>query len=268
MNNQPGGISKIEGEILKHFSSIEAVTIRIDDVLALFPGSRKKGSQILSRMAHKGWLQKLDSGVYRILPLYASGEAPQIEDPWSIAMDLFKPAFISGWTAAEHWDLTEQIFNTVSLVTSIPKNPTLQKIGGVDFRIKCLPTHRIFGHAPIWEGSRKIEMADPNRLVIDILDDPSFGGGGRHTLDIVKEYVRAGKCEGGILMDYAKRFGKGTVFKRMGFLMEAFNAPVSKPWLEECRTSISRGISDLDPGSPHVGRISTRWNLRINLPMD
>jgi predicted transcriptional regulator of viral defense system len=267
MENRPGGLSRIEGEVLRHFSSLEAQTIRIEDVLKLFPGSRKKGSQTLSRMAKKGWLQKLSSGVYRILPVFASGEAP-IEDPWSIAMDLFKPAFISGWTAAEHWDLTEQVFNTVSLITSIPRNPSLRKIGGVEFRIKALPARRIFGHVPIWTGSRKIEMADPHRVVVDILDDPSFGGGGRHTLDIIKEYVRSGKCDGDILKDYAKRYEKGTVFKRMGFLLESFNAPVSEEWLEDCKTNISRGVSDLDPGSPHVGRISTRWNLRINLPMD
>lgn len=267
MNLQSGGLSKVEGEVLKHFSSLEALTIRIEDVLTLFPGSRKKGSQILSRMANKGWLQKLRPGTYRILPLYASGEAP-IEDPWFMAMDIFKPAFLSGWTAAEHWDLTEQVFNTVSLITSRPQHPSLQKIAGVEFLTKTLPARRIFGHAPIWMGSRKIEMADPHRLVVDILDDPSFGGGGRHTLDIIKEYIRTGKCEGETLMDYAKRFGKGTVFKRMGFLMETFNAPVSKVWIEECRSNITRGVSDLDPGSPHVGRISTRWNLRINLSMD
>jgi len=267
MHGDIQGLSKMEGEILKHFAGLEATTLRIEDVLTLFPGSRKNGSQILNRMARKGWLQKLRSGTYRILPLYALPNTPP-EDPWAIAMDLFRPAFISGWTAAEHWDLTEQIFNTVSLVTSKIGRPASRTVAGLEFRIKTIPAQRVFGHAPIWSGSKKIEMADPHRLLVDILDDPAFGGGGRHTVDIVREYIRSGKCSGETLLDYAKRYGKGTVFKRMGYLMEALKAPLSEAWFTECRSGISAGISDFDPGSPSQGPILSRWNLRINLPMD
>lgn len=265
MNPTTKGLSSQESQVLRHFAAAEASIIQIDDVLALVQGSRKSGSQILNRMAKKGWLQRLRAGVFRIVPLYSTAQAP-IENPWLVAMDLFKPAFISGWTAAERWDLTEQIFNTVAVVTGHPQHPSLQRIGGVEFRTKTLPEHRRFGHSPIWMGSGKIEMADAHRLIIDILDDPSFGGGGRHSVDIMREYLRTGKCDGAILMDYATRFGKGTVFKRMGFLMEALKAPVTKAWLEECRSRITQGISDLDPAGPKQGRIVTRWNLRINLP--
>lgn len=261
------GLSGQESEVLKHFAAAEASTIRIDDVLNLVQASRKSGSQILNRMAKKGWLQRLRPGVFRIIPLHSTAQTP-IENPWLVAMDLFKPAFISGWTAAEHWDLTEQIFNTVAVVTGRPQHPATQKIGGVEFRTKSLPEHRRFGHIPIWMGSAKIEMADVHRLIIDILDDPSLGGGGRHSVDIVREYIRAGKFEGPTLLDYATRFDKGTVFKRMGFLMETLKAPVSKDWLEDCRSKITRGVSELDPSGPKQGRIVTRWNLRINLPWE
>jgi predicted transcriptional regulator of viral defense system len=267
MVNRSQGLSGHESEVLRHFTATEASTIRIDDVLTLFPGSRKLGSQILNRMAQKGWLQKIGAGVFRMIPLHATIQAP-MENPWPVAMDLFKPAFLSGWTAAEHWDLTEQIFNSVSLVTGHPQHPATQTIGGIAFRTKTLPEHRRFGHKSIWTGGGKIEIADPHRLIIDILDDPSFGGGGRHTVDIIREYLRKGECDGSILLDYATRFDKGSVFKRLGFLMEALKAPLGEDWFESCRSHVTKGISELDPGAPKQGRIVSRWNLRINVPWE
>ena len=93
-----------------------------------------------------------------------------------------------------------------------------------------------------------------------------FGGGGRHTVDVIREYWRSSHASPERLLDYARRFGRGTVFKRLGFLSETF-APVSVDWLDECRDGISAGVSLLDPAGSRKGRIVTRWNLRINLPL-
>jgi len=57
------------------------------------------------------------------------------------------------------------------------------------------------------------------------------------------------------------------VFKRLGFLAETFQATVDDQWLQSCRGAISKGISNLDPDAPPRGRIVSRWNLRVNLPL-
>ena len=36
-----------------------------------------------------------------------------VQDPWILVPALFAPAYIGGRTAAEHWDLTEQIFRDI-----------------------------------------------------------------------------------------------------------------------------------------------------------
>lgn len=261
------GLSTQEREIISSFTANEQVTIGPDDVIAIHPCPRGTANQILSRMARKGWLQRLKHGVYAVVPLSSSIPKPVVEDAWPLAMDIFRPAFISGWSAAEHWDLTEQIFNSVSVVTMAYQRKAIHVVGSIRFRTRTLPEERFFGKKAVWFGSKAVEIADPSRMVLDILDLPRFGGGGRHTIDVIRQYWHSEMCNPDLLFDYAMRYKRGSVLKRLGFLAEEFNAPVSEEWIQSCRKNLSKGISSLDPDGPATGKIVSKWNLRINLPL-
>ncbi|MBF0431391.1 MAG: hypothetical protein HQK83_08945 [Fibrobacteria bacterium] len=182
-------------------------------------------------------------------------------------MDVFKPAYISGWSAAEHWDLTEQIFNTVSVSTLSPQRRNIQQLGNITFRTKLIDKERFFGVKKIWIGSTAIEMADPSRMLIEIMALPRFGGGGRHMIDVTRQYWNAEVCNPDLLLEYALKYKRGVVFKRLGFLAERLKAPISKEWLNTCHNNISKGISYLDPDGPQKGKIMSKWNLKINIPI-
>jgi predicted transcriptional regulator of viral defense system len=181
-------------------------------------------------------------------------------------MRLFEPCYVSGWSAAEHWDLTEQIFNSVCIVTGRPQRRGTQVLAGVTFRTKSIPTARIFGTTKLWFGSQAVEIADPHRLIIDILDTPELGGGGRHTLDVVREYWKSAHRDPDKLLACAKRYARGSVFKRLGFTTERYGN-VDDAWLNECQRHVTAGISRFDPAGADTGRIVSRWNLKLNLPV-
>ena len=262
-----GGLSSQEREIISLAVAEERATISADDLQLARHCSRSAAHQILSRLERKGWLQRLRRGVYAVVPLGSLQRYPAIENGWSVAMAVFQPAFISGWTAAEHWDLTEQIFNTIAVVTTTRQRRAMHTIGGVRFRVRTVDEDRFFGAHPVWVGSTSIQVADPSRTLIDIADLPKLGGGGRHMVDVVRAYWRSEHRDPQLLLDYAKRYGRGTVFKRLGFLAETFQAAVDEPWLQAFRASITQGITNLDPDAPPKGRIISRWNLRVNLPL-
>jgi predicted transcriptional regulator of viral defense system len=119
----------------------------------------------------------------------------------------------------------------------------------------------------VWRNNRAILVADPHRTVIDVLDWPELGGGGRHSMDIAYAYWKSGKSNPDALMGYASKLNRGVVFKRLGFTAENWGA-VDKTWIAECRKHISAGVSKLDPSGPDRGHIVTRWSLRINVPME
>lgn len=261
-----GGLSAAERRLLSALVAEEKATITGEDVVARAACSPVAANQTLRRLCQKGWLRRVTRGLYTTVPLGSSTPEPAVEDAWPLAMALFSPCYISGWSAAEHWDFTEQIFNAICVVTSRPQRSAEHKFAGVTFRTRTIPSAKMFGHASVWLGSQRVEVADPHRLVIDILDDPTLGGGGRHTVDVVRAYWASKHADPATVLAYARQYGRGTVFKRLGLLAERFAEPSSE-WLNACRAEISAGVSNLDPASPSRGSIVSRWGLRVNLPL-
>ena len=200
------GLSTQERSSISQFSALEKTTVSVDDLMALHPRKRATANQILSRLAHKGWLQRVKRGTYTLVPLSSTTATPVIENAWLLAIDLFKPAFISGWSAAEHWGLTEQIFNSVSVCTSTPQRSSKKSVGGLKFRTKSISKDHFFGIKTVWFGSKKVHVADPSRMLIDILNLPRFGGGGRHMVDIVKAYWHSEHRDEALLFNHAMAF--------------------------------------------------------------
>ena len=262
------GLSVQERSIISVFVANESPSITVDDLLEVHPCPRPVAHQILARLHRKGWLRRVRRGLYTLVPLSSETSTPVVEDSWALAMELFKPAFISGWSAAEHWDLTEQVFNSVAVVSMRPQRTSEQEVGGVRFMVRTFPEKRFFGGKRVWSGSSSVQIADPSRMIIDVLDAPRFGGGGRHTVDVVRAYWRSTHQAPSLLLDHAIRFGRGTVFKRLGFLTESLGIDVPAGWTERCLERISKGVSDLDPDVPSKGHVSSRWRLRVNIPVE
>ena len=174
--------------VLSALAALERPVVNADDVLGHFEMSRRAANLMLSRLARKGWLRRLRRGDYSVVPLSSRSARPVVEKPLATAMALFSPCFISGWTAAEHWDLTEQISNTIVVYSATPQRQSDQQIAGVNYRIRRIPAHSIFGTTRVWSGTTAVEMATVHRTVIDVLDAPEMGGGGRQTMDIIRAY--------------------------------------------------------------------------------
>ncbi len=261
------GLGETERAVLSALAALERPTVTADDVVRRFDVSRQAANLTLSRLARKGWLRRLRRASYAVVPLSSASGQPVVEDPLAVAMDLYSPCYISGWTAAQHWELTEQIYNAIVVYSARPQRRSSHQVGGVTYRVRRVPNDAIFGTTKVWSGTVAVQMATVHRTVIDVLDAPEMGGGGRQTLDIVRAYWRRRDADPDVLFDLATKLGRGTILKRLGFTAERFGRP-SESWLEACRARLSAGVSLLDPAGARRGPIVSRWRLRINLPLD
>ena len=232
------------------------------EILALSPSRTRR---FLAQLASNGWLARIRRGLYTTVPLGASKPADWREDPWLIAAKTFEPCYIGGWSALEHWGLTEQVFRDIVVVTArkVPSRDRL--IQAVRYRLRHRPEEQHFGTTPVWRGQQRIDVSDPERTLVDVLDDPELGAGVRHIADCLAAYFE-GETNTGRIVDYTARLGNRTVFKRLGYLLETLRIAQSQ-LIETCRDRISTGLSPLDPTVERKGKIRKRWNLRVNVPI-
>ena len=220
--------------------------------------------RFLAYLAERGWLVRVYRGLYTPVPLDALNPGEWREDPWVIASKLYGPDYyIGGWTACEHWSLTEQIFLDTVVVTARKMRSKTAEVQGFPYRVRQAPRRKIFGAKPVWRDQTRVNVSDPSRTVVDILEEPSLGGGIRHVADVMDTYFREGHRDDEVLVGYVRRAGNGVVFKRLGYLLETLE--IRAPALiEACEAGLSSGVSRLDPSMPDEGRVEWRWNLREN----
>lgn len=263
-NNSLAGLGvqerKVLGKLLRHGN----VVIGLDTASEILGFSTEKTAKILSRLTQKGWLARVRRGLYIPIALEARSSEGWPEDPWVLGYQAFSPCYIGGWSAAEYWDLTEQIFRTTCIMTSHPTRKKELQLLGIPYRIKTLKPRKFFGTKKVWRGSVQILISDPEKTLIDAFDDPSIGGGARAMVDMVKAYWRKDKIDLAKIFRYASKMENGALFKRLGYVAEEImNAP--SDFLDECRTSLTTGNAVLDPNIKAKGRLVRRWRLWVNV---
>jgi predicted transcriptional regulator of viral defense system len=264
--NKQTGLSKKERLIIDTLVGHGKQIVRVEDLTPLLGQNASNPNLILSRLTKKGWLQRLRAGTYRIVPLGSDSANPVPEDAWLIATEIFSPCYMGGWTAAEHWDLTEQIFNKTIVITGKKQRTTEHSIAGLLFRTRTISAKHIFGTQKIWSHNVPIQISDMHRTLIDILDDPSIGGGGRAAIDIAKIYAEKKEANPEVLLQYALQLECGAVFKRLGFVGENI-LRMPETFLEQVHRKCKSGIIMLDPQGPKTGPVFARWGIRINIPL-
>ena len=229
----------------------------------IFGFDREKTRKLLAYFASRGWLSRVRRDAYTVVPLGATAPSDWREDPWVVAAHAFAPCYLGGWTACEHWGLTEQLFLSIVVITGKRVRNRTVEIQGTRFQIKVLNDKKRFGTRPAWRGQNQVQVSDPSRTIVDILDDPKIGGGIRHVADILAVYFKEKLRNDAELIEYAKRLGNRTVFKRLGFLVETLQ--IAAPQLiEACAKQKSTGLALLDHTISKKGRIVKKWNLRVN----
>jgi predicted transcriptional regulator of viral defense system len=234
--------------------------VTIDIVHQALGVDRQAAVKLLSRWQKQGWLKRVGRGIYAPIPLDASTTEQVLKDPWILIPALYSPGYLGGWSAAEHWDLTEQLFRSVFVFTARPFRKKEQIVQGVSFRLKRIPQKALFGIKNVWRGQARIPIADKHRTIVDLLDDPSTGGGIRHVTQCLHAYLRGSDADEDTVIRYAERLGNGAVFKRLGFLASQLQA--QETLIAKCRERLSAGNAKLDPALPSR-RLVKAWRLWI-----
>jgi predicted transcriptional regulator of viral defense system len=198
----------------------------------------------MASLAERGWLSRIRRNCYTTVPLGATAPREWREAPWLVAARTFAPCYIGGWNACEHWGLTEQIFRELIVLTTRRVRHRREVIQDTTFRLRVAKPARMFGLVEIWRGQNRVPVSDPAHTVVDLLNDPSIGGGMRNVAEVLQNYFGGYTRNDAQLIDHALRLGNRTISERLGYRLKALM--IDAPTLgEACQSRISSGVSCL-----------------------
>lgn len=228
------------------------------EVLGLSP---ELAARRLATWARAGWLARIRRGAYVPVPIESESTDIVLEDSWAVASAMFEPCYIGGWSAAEHWGLTEQIFSSLCVMTT--KRPRDRKpvLGKTKFELHTAPTTYFIGLKTVWRGGSRVRVSDPARTLIDMLASPGLGGGIRHVAEMLATLMREHPQAIAKLTGYSGELGIGAVYKRLGFLLQR-DHPDQTTLITECQAHLSTGYAKLDPALP-ADRLVTAWRIWV-----
>lgn len=186
----------------------------------------------LSRLSKRGDIYRVERGKYTVH-----------EDPLIYATYVETPSYLSLWSGLRFYDLTTQLPTQVQVMIAHSRADLEE--------IQFFASSNLFGFGRHRYEGFEIFVADPERLLIDCL---SRTGVPVPALRELIETVDPEKC-----VDYAARFGRNPVKKRVGYLLEHWR-DVSK---EELRVD-DRNYPPLDLTAPHDGTVDPEWRLEVN----
>ena len=242
--------------------------VSVEDAARELGLSAPAASAHLTRLVKTGWAQRVRRGLYLILPLDATPDRPATpEDPWVLANELFSPCYIGGWSAAEHWGLTEQLFRSTLVATAAQVRNTHSVFAGNAFRLYAVKReHLTTGIATVWRGSHRIAVSGPERTIVDGLNKPDLTGGLRHLVQIMVAYADSDRHDFATLVDVAEASATGAAWKRLGYIAELL-WPAADVITAAAATHLSAGYSRLDPAVKRNGRLTKRWRVWVNVDL-
>jgi predicted transcriptional regulator of viral defense system len=220
-------------------------------------------ANVLSRLVDKGWLQRLERGLYMLIPLEAGPERAWSESALLIAPHLIQPAAVAYWSALHYWTMTEQVPRTVFVQSTRRKRPV--EVLGIRFRFVTVIEAHFFGVAHRTLAGKAITVTDREKTLLDAAARPDLSGGIRQLAQALR--VAYPDVDWGRLDDYLTRWGGGAPVKRLGYLVEALALPIPdcERRMQHWQGMLSQGISLLEPGVSAAGPVVTRWRLRLNV---
>ncbi len=131
-------------------------TFGVDSIANIIRADASYARVYLNRLEKRGLVQKIQRNVYTVQ-----------KDPLVIASRIVWPSYISLWSAMRYHNLTEQLPNDISVLTTSMKNG--KKISAMDTTIvfhHIKPKH-FFGFSKVPIDGIEVFMAEPEKAILD-----------------------------------------------------------------------------------------------------
>jgi len=177
-------------------------------------------------------------------------------DSMLIASNIIWPSYISCWSALRYHNLTEQLPQSISVITTRARRKRELMFENTKIIFTKVKPRYFFGYKKERYQNFNIFIADPEKALIDsaLLKKISFS----EISEIIKENIR--EIDIDLLMKYIIRIKNKALIKRFGYLLEKLGIKC-----EELRKFIDFKYVALDYKLPNEGRKDKKWRIIENV---
>lgn len=254
-------LSERESRLLSRLAATGHAIFTVADAQGMFDGDSAGLPLVLHRLAVKRWLQRLERGKYRLIPLEAGPEAQWAEHDYLVAAALTHPYYLAYGTALHYYGYSERQPRPVWIATTQRKRPLT--VDGTLFRFVTLGAAKFFGYTTIQLLDQPVQIAGREKAIADGFDHPAYCGGvlepakglwfGSDELDLDK------------LIEVSRRLGNRAGQRRLGYWLERLNL-ADDAMLARLSLPEERNYALLDPAGLRSGPKDARWRLIVNIP--
>lgn len=254
------GLSERESRLLSYLAARGKYLFTISEAQQALDIDAPYAANILYRLTTKRWLQRIERGKYRLIPLEAGPEAQWAEHEFRIAATLTSPYYLAYATALSYYGYTERALNPIWIATTHTRKPLV--LDGITYRFVSLNERKFFGFTNIQVMDTPIALAEPEKALTDGFDHPEYCGG---VIEAAKGlWYGRDEIDRERLVSYGRRLANCSALKRLGFWWEQLG--MAEPGILEQLAHSDHNYPLLDPTGPRQGRRDSRWRLIVNIP--
>ncbi|HXH74686.1 MAG TPA: hypothetical protein VNJ08_06950 [Bacteriovoracaceae bacterium] len=225
----------------------------------------------LGRLAKKGIITKLKTGLFNIVPSELGSESVFISEPALIAKSIVHQKgltdteyYISHGSALELHQMVTQ--PQLSTYCSVTKHFGKENVHGIEIDFILAKKSQLFGVEKFWISKDKfVQVSDIERTILDGLRNPQHCGG---IIEVSKGlWIKKDVIDVKKMINYAMVLDIGVLYRRLGFLLDLFEIG-DEPTRDLLIKKLTKTYSLLDPGLIKEGKFFSKWKLRLNIDPD
>lgn len=221
----------------------------ISDICTLFEISNNYASQMVYQLKLDEKIEEIEKGKYT-LP-----EGAQY--PFLIAWKTVQPSYISFETALSVYR-TKDVSESKIYYVATPKRKRPLVFKKYNFKYITLKPYKFFGFCHLNINGNKVVMAEPEKAIVDCLEETEYGPELVKFKDILEDFI--GSISTKKLIKYAARCQNKSLLARLGYILEKIGVEVS---IKD--KYLPKDYVKFDPSGERQGKWISKWNIIDNL---
>jgi len=221
-------------------------TFNIDTFANIIDNDNTYAKVHLNRLKNRGVVKQIQRNVYTVQ-----------EDPLIIASRIIWPSYISLWAAFRYHNLTEQIPNKISVITTRSKSREKINMMNTTISFEKIRPSWFFGFSKIKIQDFEVFIAEPEKALIDAVLLKKISTAEIYFL--IRENIKNISTKK--LVDYILRTKNNALAKRFGWMLESLGCNYAK----KLKKHAYKTMIPLDFTRPITGARDKKWGIIVNI---